>query len=84
MIFTDDDLKRLKEFIGKGNLYQFLDDDHNSDDEIDENEDNYVSINALLSRLEAAENWISVLEDHHSIAPDEKRFQETWRKAAGK
>ena len=83
MKFTDDDLKRLKEYIGKGELYQFLDDEHEGN-EIDESEDNYVSINALLARLDAAEELAQEAMCHCKYDCDEcGKMKTAWQKSKG-
>jgi hypothetical protein len=76
MTFTDDDLKRLKEFKDKHQYFNFP-------TAWDANEQ-YDLINALLARLEAAEKVLIHVEKYFNPSDYGNRLLNKWRKAAGK
>jgi hypothetical protein len=70
MAFTDDDLKRLKEYINAPNFAYT------------EGCPDFLKAHALLARLEAAEKCVEKAVLCPSLEWD--KHHESWRKAAGK
>jgi hypothetical protein len=76
MSFTDEELKRLKELCAKSELKGR---DAQQFDRL-----TCVKIDALLARLEAAENWLKIMTDFEKLGAFDEEACEAWKKAAGK